>query len=324
MKMKHNPWYLLKTSEEMNINVMLADINHILEFYWAKDSIGNLLFMLKLSNSACIPNRLPKLNGIDIDLNQYQLQQQLIFKLKNVNDIEIFYTLCIDLMRSTGNYTAESKAIEVLFRRLNEWQYFLKNNKKIIDKQQLKGLIGELLFLNNYLLKFYSVPDALTFWKAPLKSIHDFEVNDVTVEVKTKSSVNSIYISGYEQLFSNLEHLVLYVVTLNNSTEKTFNAFNIYTLIEEIKYKIRQNNISNEEAFDNLLMQYGFIELDEYNDYYFLLISDAFYEVTEIFPKISICPDGIEDIKYRVNLDKCKQFLTDNYFKQQGYENGKH
>jgi len=310
--MKSNPWNNIERSESnIRLNGILADKSHLLEFYWAKDSFGNLLFVLNAASEIIINSKIPQLNSIEISIGKNDRNNQLVFTLAYKEDKDMFHTLCNDLIESTKDMKDEEYAIKTILKRLEKWQYFLKSRRKIIDKRQLKGLIGELLFLEHYLLKNYDVEDALTFWRAPLQSVQDFEFSSFSVEVKTKSSVNSITISAYEQLFSELDHLLLYVATLNESTEKTPEAFNIYDLIDEIRNDIKAKNSILEEKFNNLLMHYGFIELEEYREYYFLFITDEFYEVTEDFPKISTLPDGVESLNYRINLDKCKAFLAD-------------
>ena len=310
--MKSNPWNNIERSESnIRLNGILADKSHLLEFYWAKDSFGNLLFVLNAASEIIINSKIPQLNSIEISIGKNDRNNQLVFTLASKEDKDMFHTLCNDLIESTKDMKDEEYAIKTILKRLEKWQYFLKSRRKIIDKRQLKGLIGELLFLEHYLLKNYDVEDALTFWRAPLQSVQDFEFSSFAVEVKTKSSVNSITISVYEQLFSELDHLLLYVATLNESTEKTPEAFNIYDLINEIQDDIKAKNSILEEKFNNLLMHYGFIELEEYREYYFLFITDEFYEVTEDFPKISTLPDGVESLNYRINLDKCKAFLAD-------------
>ncbi len=310
--MKNNPWNNIERSESnIRLNGILADKNHILEFYWAKDSFGNLLFVLHADSEIVISNKIPQLNGIEVSIGRHYENNQLVFSLSSKEDKDIFYTLCMDLIQSTKDMKDEEYAIKTILKRLDQWQYFLKSRRKVIDKRQLKGLIGELLFLKHYLLSNYDVEDALIFWRAPLQSVQDFEFSSFAVEIKTKSSVNSITISAYEQLFSELDHLLLYVVTLNDSTVNTPEAFNIYDLIEKIREYIKSKNSIMEEKFNNLLMHYGFIELEEYSEYYFLFITDEFYEVTEGFPKISTLPDGIENLTYRINLDKCKAFLAE-------------
>jgi len=310
--MKSSPWNNIKRSESnIHLNGILADKSHLLEFYWAKDSFGNLLFVLNAASEIIVNSKIPQLNGIEISIGKHDRNNQLVFTLASEEDKYMFHTLCKDLIESTKDMKDEEYAIKTVLKRLEKWQYFLKSRRKVIDKRQLKGLIGELLFLKHYLLKNYDVEDALTFWRAPLQSVQDFEFSSFVVEVKTKSSVNSITISAYEQLFSELDHLLLYVATLNDSTDKTLEAFNIYDLIDKIRDDIKTKNSVLEEKFNNLLVHYGFIELEEYREYYFLFIADEFYEVTEDFPKISTLPDGVESLNYRINLDKCKAFLAD-------------
>lgn len=310
--MKNNPWSNIERSENsMQISGILADKSHILEFYWAKDSFGNLLFVLNAASKIIVNSKIPLLNGIEIGIGRHDKHNQLVFTLASKEDKDMFHTLCMDLIEASKDMQDEEYAIKTVLKRLEKWQYFLKSRRQVIDKRQLKGLIGELLFLKDYLLKNYDVEDALTFWRAPLQSVQDFEFSSFAVEVKTKSSVNSITISAYEQLFSELDHLLLYVATLNDSTDKTPEAFNIYDLIDEIRDDIKTKDSILEEKFNNLLMHYGFIELEEYREYYFLFIADSFYEVTEEFPKISILPDGVESLTYRINLDKCKAFMAD-------------
>ena len=64
-------------------------------------------------------------------------------------------------------------------------------------------------------------------------------------------------------------------------------------------------------------MQYGFIELSEYEDLYFTIISDEFYLVKENFPRVIDIPNGIEKLNYKINLDTRKEFLvSENIFKR--------
>lgn len=309
-KMTNNPWEKIKSSKkDTNINGILADKNNILEFYWAKDFNGSLLFVMKTNSKIIVNSKIPKLNGIILKIATYDNFGQLVFTLSANEDKDIFFILCQDLIKSTKDIKNKELAVKIIFRRLEKWQYFLKNSKKIIDKNELKGLIGELLFLKNHLFEKFSLEESLSFWKAPSKSVQDFEFNNFAVEVKTKGSVNSINISSFEQLHSNYKNLLLYVVTLSESTTKEDNSFNVLELIDEIRTYIKRDDSLKEEKFNNLLMDYGFLEIEEYSEYYFLFIKDEFYNVTEQFPKITDIPLGIEKLNYKVNLDTCKNFL---------------
>ena len=316
MKTNNNPWLKIEEPEaNINFNAILADKDNLLEFYWAKDSFGNLLFILHTQSKIIINQKIPTLNGISVVVGSTGSTNQLLLTLSSKEDKDIFYTLCMDLLKSTYNIDSETLAIKSILKRLEKWQYFLKSSRKIIDKKQLKGLIGELYFIKKYLLKTYNAKEVLEFWKAPLQSVQDFELNSMTVEVKTKSSVNSITISSYEQLFSELNTLFLFVVTLTEATKNIPESFNIYDMINDISALIGLDDLLLIDKFNNLLMQYGFIELSEYEELYFIISSDEFYTVTDDFPKISEIPDGIEKLTYKINLDVCKRFLSkDNIF----------
>lgn len=314
--MKTNPWSTIQRPDK-NLNALLADKESLLEFYWAKDAFGNFLFILHTHLDIMQPKRIPKLNGIKIVLGQMEKTYQLIFTLSSKDDKDIFYALCMDLLNSTKGIDDENIAIGVLLKRLEKWQYFLKHNKNFINKKQLKGLIGELFFLKKYLLKKFDVDEALNFWKAPLQSVQDFELNNMAIEVKTKASMNAIMISSYEQLFSSLAELYLFVVTLTEATRKDNNSFNIYDLIAEIKELV---GVEYLDKFNHLLLLYGFIELYEYGELFFKISADEFYQVIDGFPRISEIPQSIESLTYRVNLDACKEFLVKEDFLTYGEE----
>lgn len=308
--MNNNPWAEIKSSlTETHVNGILADKNNILEFYWAKDIRENLLFVLSATSEILLSIKLPKLHGIELKIVQNKDNKQIVFLLKDKESKDIFYKLCKDLIVSARSANTQEHAINLVLRRLEKWQKFLRKSSKTIDKRQLKGLIGELIFLRDYLLKNYSSDDSLSFWKAPLDSVHDFELEDMTIEVKTKSSVNSMHISSYEQLFSELPFLYLYVLTLTESNSNNKKSFNISELIEEIKGMI--SDLESNEKFEDLLIQYGYFGIEEYDELNFLVSSDEFYLVEDGFPRIELLPEGIENLTFRVNLEKCKEYITD-------------
>ena len=258
--MKNNPWDEIEDStNKIDFNAIIADKESVLDFYWAKDYYGHLLFILHTNSDIIINEKIPNLNGLTINVGSLKEKKQLVLTLQDISNADLFYIICSDLMNPTKQLNDELIAIKKILKRLSQWQYFLKNNHKQIDKNQLKGLIGEL-YLFKKLLTNFSIDEVLNFWKAPLGSVHDFELLNSTLEVKTKSSVNSITISSFEQMFSELENLFLFVVTLNESSKTSLDSFNIYDLIFDIKKLINFDDIDSCERLDNLLFAYGFIE----------------------------------------------------------------
>ncbi len=308
--MNNNPWDKIDiANSNQMLNGFLADKNASMEFYWAKDILGNFLFVVHTKSQIKI-EKILNIQGIDINISSINGHTQFILQLLSKNDKDIFYTLCKDLLNSTKNITNEIMAVKSILKRLEKWQYFLKNRKKLINKRELKGLVGELYFLKKYLLSNFDVQEALRFWKSPLDFVHDFEISNITVEVKSKSSTNSITISSYEQMFTELDKLYLFVVSMNESTKKVVNSINVYDIIDKVKELIYNRNPLLIDRFEILLINYGFIPIDEYKEIYFIIVSDEFYEVKDNFPKIESIPNGVEKLTYRVNLDSCREFLV--------------
>ena len=308
--MKNNPWDEIEDStNKIDFNAIIADKESVLDFYWAKDYYGQLLFILHTNSDIIINEKIPKLNGLTINVGSLKEKKQLVLTLQDISNTDLFYIICSDLINITKQLNDELIAIKKILKRLSQWQYFLKNNNKQIDKNQLKGLIGELHLFKKLLTNF-SIDEVLNFWKAPLGSVHDFELLNSTLEVKTKSSVNSITISSFEQMFSELENLFLFVVTLNESSKTSLDSFNIYDLIFDIKKLINFDDIDSCERLDNLLFAYGFIELEEYKELYFSIIHDEIYHVCDDFPRIMSKPNGVDDLTYKINLEKCKDYIV--------------
>lgn len=308
--MKNNPWDEIEDStNKIDFNAIIADKESVLDFYWAKDYYGQLLFILHTNSDIIINEKIPKLNGLTINVGSLKEKKQLVLTLQDISNADLFYIICSDLINTTKQLNDELIAIKKILKRLSQWQYFLKNNNKQIDKNQLKGLIGELHLFKKLLTNF-SINEVLNFWKAPLGSVHDFELLNSTLEVKTKSSVNSITISSFEQMFSELENLFLFVVTLNESSKTSLDSFNIYDLIFDIKKLINFDDIDSCERLDNLLFAYGFIELEEYKELYFSIIHDEIYHVCDDFPRIMSKPNGVDDLTYKINLEKCKDYIV--------------
>ena len=68
------------------------------------------------------------------------------------------------------------------------WKYWLelfgKKKGTLLDKSEIKGLIGELLLLKDKFIPEYGVTDAIASWMGPMLGHKDFEIADTWYEVK--------------------------------------------------------------------------------------------------------------------------------------------
>ena len=312
-----NPWEKIKTPLS-SYNVRRADSTHSFDFFWGKDISGDYLFLFECDASIRFPGKVSLLQGIDISLpaSDGDRKTRLILRLNNKDDWDIFYSLCLDLIQATSSCSNEESVVAVIVRRLERWHIFLKKYRtKIMSEFEQKGLIGELLFLKDYLFPKFSVSEALSFWQGPLDAPQDFCICDTAVEVKCQLGTSKplIRISSVEQLNTQLSRLYLFVVTVGKGAKSTDNVINLPIIIGEIREDIQKSQPSSGDLFEDLLLQAGYMDLQEYSEFHFVLSSFRFYEVTDDFPKFhpNDIPEGIVNISLDIMLDKCSQFIVD-------------
>jgi hypothetical protein len=296
----NSKWDTLNIPPQGKLSAILADKGNALKYSWAKNHSGEKILLVEGKLQKHFNNS--DFNFKYIDLIPFKEGIQII--LKNEEHTEIFENLCKDLIRSTKGINFEQKAINSLLLRIKKWQKLLSSLNRYLDKNFLKGLVGELLFIKK-LLEHFDRREVLDFWKSPTEeSVHDFIVNDMAIEIKTKTSKNIINISSYEQMFTELPKLYLYVYTLSECDRNK--GFNVYDIIREIKKLLSDEYLIF--YFERLLVDYGFVSLKEYNEVYFSYIKEEVFEVGEGFPKIEKKSDAIINLKYSIKIDKIEEF----------------
>lgn len=136
----------------------------------------------------------------------------------------------------------------------------------------------------------------------------DFGIGNNSIEVKTKlgTSSSNIQISSIEQLDFKTQSAFLFVLTLTNSNE---NSISLNSIINEIKEMI--NDFESLELFESLLLEMNYIELPEYGEKTYIINKEAFYEITDEFPKLTLnnTPTAITNVKYTIDLKFCNTFI---------------
>ena len=154
MRMKmNNPWEGINPPKT-NLSFRRSDDQHPFDFFWAKDVEGDYYFMYVCSSALSVPEKLPVLSGIQVSRleNASEKKIQVLFKLIEQDDWDLFHSLCLDLMAATRHLDSEVQVVSVILKRLSRWQIFLnKNRSKLLSESEQKGLLGELIFIRDYL-----------------------------------------------------------------------------------------------------------------------------------------------------------------------------
>ena len=312
----HNPWEEIKTPSH-DLLYRRVDPDHPLRLLRARDAYGRFLFIYEFPPSDHIPDKFPELNGIEIYLQGPEKVQtgncMLLLILKDKKEWQIFLSLCNDLVTSTKGLEQDVQATQIILRRLKRWQAFLQKARSgLLPEKDIKGLIGELLFIKKHLSKTFGTGPAIQFWQGPDDAPQDFSVHNCAIEVKCQlgTSAPRVRISSVDQLCPQLPEMFLYVVTLGKYEEDERNAVNLPSLINEIREKLETDFPSDVERFNNLIYQTGYIDSEGYEQFSYIHVSEKMFSVTTGFPRI--CPEdlpsGVERLTYDVKLLDCEPF----------------
>jgi hypothetical protein len=313
----NNPWDTILAPSK-DVSALRVDADHPLDLYWAKDHLGQYLFVYEYAAGKELDKNItPDLVGIEtIPMALGNGRARLVLVLKDKCNWELFYSICTDLLNATRLINQTCTAVDSILRRLYRWQEFLKkNHSDLLSEEKIKGLIGELIFLRNHLIPRYGVIDAVKFWCGPEGTPQDFNVNDSAVEVKCQagSSLPCVKIASPDQLSSQLPKTYLYVVTLGKTTEDNEGALNLPLLIESVQNELRHGTAQSAERFLDLLCQVNYYHSNKYMEFNYLLLEEQVFEVKDEFPRV--CPEdlapGVIKLSYSLSLADCEPYSID-------------
>ena len=233
----------------------------------------------------------------------------ITFSLTDRTLLDLFVHFCDDIIESSRSIKDIAKAADFIANRYAQWQKaFAKNNNGLLSYQEVKGLVGELCFLRNYMIPTYGEDKALGSWIGPDMADQDFVCGDTWFEVKsTVSGSPTVRISSIEQLDTDTTgHLI--VVRLDktspgDSSKITIN--NMFTMILE--------SLSSAQLKDQLkttLLRLGYYSDALYDSYCFHYSGMEKYKVDSSFPcarKNNFAP-AVQNMKYDLSLAAIAQY----------------
>lgn len=202
------------------------------------------------------------------------------FSLKDEKYKEMFILFCEDISISSAKISNKDKAVRFVGKRYKEWREMLANARgDLLSPEEIKGLLGEMFFLHDFLMPLYGAAKAALSWTGPRKLPQDFIVDDTWYEVKTVSSArNIVNISSVEQLDSTKTGELI-VIRADKTSLTNTNAVNLNVLYRKLLSAILGDD--EKEVFANLLLRYGYYPRPEYEseEYTFEIESQERYDV---------------------------------------------
>ena len=248
-----------------------------------------------------------------IEVSQFSIDetQFLRFSLLNSDLLECFSLFCYDLIKSTLGIVDDETAYKQLQTRYLSWKRMFKPNRGLLTESEIMGLIGELLYMRDYMIPIHGVDAALESWTGPEKTHKDFSLNDTWYEIKTISSgKESVRISSLEQLDSEIiGYLVVYSL---ERMSPSFNGVRLNELVAQIMDLI-PIAIQRDLLLAKLEL-YGYDFSPEYDNYVYAVSDCVSYKVHENFPRLvrKDIPVSVSRIQYEIILSEIEDFKMNN------------
>jgi hypothetical protein len=269
----------------------IIEVSSVIKVYYGLNNAGNLRlsFMSSVAPPKMDSTKLLKVvQGKETD-SVYWTN----FDLLESTAKQVFYSFCNDLIRSVDGINDEKKALVYLKNRFHIWKSMFKKSNATISAELIKGLFGELYFLDTVISEKYGITEAISSWSGADGAAKDFSINTDWFEVKAVStSAVSVKISSVSQLSSETPgHLI--IIKLESMSPVYFNG---KSSIGELFYSIIQKIELDEtkELFLGKLLSYGISLNDDCCSEKFNAVAVQQYRVDEKFPRLLE-----NDIKYK-------------------------
>ena len=319
MTMSDDPWSSIDSKvQDGSINGRRVDATLPWGLFWALGAGRRCLLVFRHQADAQPKARIPKLKGLEIAFTEPDQHGTciLLLKLLDSTQRDIFHRLCADIVSAASRAKTETEAVNLFLARTWRWHHLLRGGlDQKLSREEQKGLIGELIVIENLLLPNLSSRDAIAAWTGPLGAPKDFEIGRLCIEAKARRGAATpfIAISSEHQLdTSGVDALYLHVVELDGATEGANDAFTVTDIAGRVRDQITKRDVDSAYLFEKLLMSSGFRWEDDYKDSRWIEGSSSLFEVRDAFPRITSaeCPSGVTNVKYSIALKDCIAFCV--------------
>lgn len=278
---------------------------HVIDLYVGLDDHGR--YAIKYRGHFKPESKIKSVAGIEV--NQYQNEDfnTLQFSLTYNENKELFFTFCEDIIETTRIISDKRNAYKIILDRFYSWKKMFAAPKNLLSESEIMGLIGELLFLRDFLFEKYGKGEALKSWSGQALTHKDFSYNDKWYEIKAiHSGKDAVKISSLEQLQSiNDGELVVFSL---EKMSPSFDGVKINSLALEILDMIELD--VQKDLFLSAILSHGFTFNENYDELVYAVISMTRYLVDTSFPKLT--RDDVKEAILKVQYDLSLAILNNN------------
>lgn len=288
-----------------------VDSDHLLDLYCGYDQMHRYTLLLISSEE---PRNLISSKVIDVTAGKRTTDGKWALSFSLVDDkfMDLFLQFCDDMIMASRALKDPANGPEFVCMRYIGWQEMLSASKgDLLSISEIKGLIGEMIFLQDVLIPQYGEEMSLQAWMGPRMADQDFVFPDTWYEVKaTTSDAEQIRISSIEQLDCAAEGTLI-VLALDQTSAIDRQKVTANSLFRELVDSMETDALK--AAFSNLLLKMGFYPRPEYEKYAYHLNGIRQYRIDKGFPCLrrASVPNSVVNAAWSLALSAVESWLKE-------------
>lgn len=282
-------------------------------WFWAVMPRADVALLLQLTGLPKPTPDLPKLKNLEIKFQTLLGGPILYIRLKDSAQLELFETLCRDVMAAGELAENEAEALDRAIGRTFRWHYLLRGGKlEVLSEDAQKGLIGEIEVLKLLIADLGAKP-ALAAWTGPSGAPKDFELKSDCIEVKARRGASQPFVKITNEFqLSDVADRGLWLSILAVDKVQPPHGRTLTDCVAEVTEILEATEPSAILDWDLHLADVGFDALHDYSPWRWIVSEPEFFSVTADFPRIAApVPLGVSGVSYALALSACAPFRTD-------------
>lgn len=304
------PWSGLETGK---VDTRRVDASARWNWFWAVMPPADVALALQLSSLPAPTPDLPKLRNLEIRFQTLPGGPILYVRLKDRAQLELFETLCRDVIAAGELADSETEALEKAVGRTFRWHYLLRGGRiEALTEEAQKGLIGEVEVLK-LLIANLGAKAALGAWTGPSGAPKDFELKADCIEVKARRGASQPFVKiASEHQLADVPGRRLWLGVLAVDKVQPPYGRTLTECVDEVTELLARTEPSAIMDWDLHLADAGYDALHDYSPWRWIVSPPEFYSVASEFPRMTApVPLGISGVTYALSLSACTPFRTD-------------
>ena len=181
-----------------------------------------------------------------------------------------------------------------------------------MSPDEQKGLLGELQFLEDILIRHLDAFSAIESWAGPHGAPKDFEVGQVAIESKAHRAAATpfITISNENQLALTTKAVFLQVVDYTRTPKDSAAGETLTEVVNRLTSLLETQEPAVVDLWFSSLSATGYSDSHDYSNHRWLKQTPKYYSVSENFPKIvpEMLALGLSRVTYSLAINACAPF----------------